>query len=181
MTFTDCNYFRVYLLTHTCFGMASEVGQLRQQARMADMSGKVQTTCRSDDIETCPKKKFWNSVSGKYGTGRHLVILFPINVFHFKPDFTLRLKQKYFDRWVCQIDIWTANCEWAAAVIFDWWIIDLSEAVQFLWPEKVKPREPFKQPNPMPNVLPGPDTFFTSRVLFLAVMKIFETLNVFRW
>ena len=27
-------------------------------------------------------------------------------------------------------------------------------------PEKVKPQEPLKPCNPMPNVLPGPETFY---------------------
>ena len=36
---------------------------------------------------------------------------------HLKPDFTLWLIQKYFDLLVGQINIWTANCERAAAVI----------------------------------------------------------------
>ena len=48
-------------------------GQLRQLGRAHDMSGKVWTTWISDDIGTCPKKKVWNSVSGKYRTGLHLV------------------------------------------------------------------------------------------------------------
>ena len=38
------------------------------------MSGKVRTTWISDDIGTCPEKKVWNSVSGKYRTGLHLFI-----------------------------------------------------------------------------------------------------------
>ena len=37
------------------------------------MSGKVRTTWISDDIGTCPEKKVWNSVSGKYRTSLHLV------------------------------------------------------------------------------------------------------------
>ena len=37
------------------------------------MSGKVRTTWISDDIGTCPEKKVWNSVSGKYRTGLHLI------------------------------------------------------------------------------------------------------------
>ena len=37
------------------------------------MSGKVWTTWISDDIRTCPEKKVWNSVSGKYRTSLHLV------------------------------------------------------------------------------------------------------------
>ena len=36
------------------------------------MSGKVRTTWISDDIGTCPEKKVWNSVSGKYRTSLHL-------------------------------------------------------------------------------------------------------------
>ena len=37
------------------------------------MSGKVRTTWISDDIGTCPEKKVWNSVSGKYRTSLHLL------------------------------------------------------------------------------------------------------------
>ena len=37
------------------------------------MSGKVRTTWISDDIGTCPEKKVWNSVSGKYRTSLHLI------------------------------------------------------------------------------------------------------------
>ena len=37
------------------------------------MSGKVQTTCRSDDIGTCPEKKVQNSGSGKCRTSLHLI------------------------------------------------------------------------------------------------------------
>ena len=37
------------------------------------MSGKVRTMWISDDIGTCPEKKVWNSVSGKYRTSLHLV------------------------------------------------------------------------------------------------------------
>ena len=37
------------------------------------MSGKVRTTWISDDIRTCPEKKVWNSVSGKYRTSLHLL------------------------------------------------------------------------------------------------------------
>ena len=33
----------------------------------------VRTTWISDDIGTCPEKKVWNSVSGKYRTSLHLV------------------------------------------------------------------------------------------------------------
>ena len=39
------------------------------------MSGKVRTTWISDEIWTCLEKKVWNSVSGKYRTGLHLVYL----------------------------------------------------------------------------------------------------------
>ena len=39
------------------------------------MSGKVRTTWISDDIGTCPEKKVWNSVSGKYRTSLHLIIV----------------------------------------------------------------------------------------------------------
>ena len=92
----------------------------------------------------------------------HYNILSPISVYHLKPDFTLWLIHKYFDFLVCQINIWTVNCERAAAVIFDWWIVVLKEAVQFFVSEKVKPQRPLEPPNPMPNVLPawGPDTFY---------------------
>ena len=38
------------------------------------MSGKVQTTCGYNDLETCPEKMIQNSVSRKYGTDLHLVI-----------------------------------------------------------------------------------------------------------
>ena len=67
-------------------------------------------------------------------------ILSLISVYHLKPDFTLWLIQKYFDLLVCQINIWTANCERAA----------------------VKPQKQLEPPNPMSNVLPawGPDTFY---------------------
>ena len=88
------------------------------------------------------------------------IILFPIYVFHSKPDFTRRSIQKYFDLLVCQINISTANCEQAAAVNFDRWIVVLKEAVQFFVSEKVKPQKPLEPHNPMPNVLPGPDTFY---------------------
>ena len=47
--------------------------QLRQLSRAPDMSGKVRTTWISDDIGTCPEKKVWNSVSGKYRTSLHLI------------------------------------------------------------------------------------------------------------
>ena len=49
------------------------IGQLRQLSRAPDMSGNVRTTWISDDIRTCPEKKLWNSVSGKYRTSLHLV------------------------------------------------------------------------------------------------------------
>ena len=38
------------------------------------MSGKVRTTWISNDIGTCPEKKVWNSVSGKYRTSLHLLM-----------------------------------------------------------------------------------------------------------
>ena len=47
------------------------------------MSGKVRTTWISDDIGTCPEKKVWNSVSGKYRTSLHLFIGHEL-VFFFK-------------------------------------------------------------------------------------------------
>ena len=47
----------------------------RQLGRAPDMSGKFRTTWISDEIGTCPEKKLWNSVSGKYRTGLHLVYL----------------------------------------------------------------------------------------------------------
>ena len=49
------------------------IGQLRQLSRAPDMSGKVRSTWISDDIGTCPEKKVWNSVSGKYRTSLHLI------------------------------------------------------------------------------------------------------------
>ena len=44
---------------------SEQSGQLRQQARAPDMSGKVKTT----------EKKACNTMSGKYGTGLHLLII----------------------------------------------------------------------------------------------------------
>ena len=48
-------------------------GRSEPLGRAPDMSGKVRTTWISDDIGTCPEIKVWNSVSGKYKTGLHLV------------------------------------------------------------------------------------------------------------
>ena len=53
-------------------GRSEQSGQLWQLSRAPDMSGKVRTTWISDDIGTCPEKKVWNSVPGKYRTSLHL-------------------------------------------------------------------------------------------------------------
>ena len=61
--------------------MATEMAEVSNRVNFGswvwapDMSGKVRTTWISDDIGTCPEKKVWNSVSGKYRTSLHLIIL----------------------------------------------------------------------------------------------------------
>ena len=63
---------------------------------------------------------------------------------------------------ICQINIWTVNCERAATSIFDWWIVVLKEAVQFFVSETIRtppPCQVFYQPEDQ--------TLFTLCVLIL--------------
>ena len=76
-------------------GSQEQSGQLRQLGQVPDMSGKVRTTWISDDIGSCPEKKVWNSVCGKYRTGLHLVS-WPVDEF-------------VFDETTCLDVVWSVN------------------------------------------------------------------------
>ena len=67
---------------------------------------------------------------------------------------------------VCQINIWTANCERAAAVIFDW-RLGVFKEVQFFVAEKVKPQGPLEPSTPC-QMFYQDQTLFTLCVLILA-------------
>ena len=106
------------------------------------------------------------------------IILSLISVFHLKPDFTLWLIQKYVDLLVCQINISTANCERAAAVLFDWWIIVLKDVVQFIVSEKVKPWGPFHHPTqPHAKCFTMTRHFFSLCVIILTMMIQYHSMG----
>ena len=93
-------------------GRSEQSGQLRQQAQEPYMSGKVQTTCRSDYIATCPEKKVQNSVSVKNGTNFHLFTKWRI---HNSPKPSRRLQHHATG----YPSMWWRDHGWKALKIFD--------------------------------------------------------------
>ena len=87
MTFTDGNYFRVYLLLYAWSWMTTEMAEASNRVNFGSKPGRLtcpEKTCRSDDIGTCPEKKVQNWVSGKYRTGLPVFTKIIGHVGHFR-------------------------------------------------------------------------------------------------
>ena len=81
VTFIDGNYFRVYLLPSGCSWMATEMAEVSNRVNFGSWTGRLTCPEKSGQREypmisgLVQKKKVWNSVSGKYRTGLHLMML----------------------------------------------------------------------------------------------------------
>ena len=78
MTFTDDSYFWVYLLSHACSWMLTEMAEVSNWVSFGSKSGHLtypeKSRQRADPMisRLVRKKRYGIQLSGKYGTGLHL-------------------------------------------------------------------------------------------------------------